>query len=95
MEQYGPLYTDQEFFTIHLNLDFQGMEKVREAVTAEDYGLARHRYADFIRSHLDPARYFSVLYEKPCNVIVAEGESEMEAAERICRNCLISCGTPY
>ena len=91
----GSRYSDAEFFKEQLNLRFPGMEEVAAAVAAEDYPAARKAYAAYIRSHLQPERYFCIPYDGPGNCIVLEGESEQESADRICRNRLVSCGIPH
>lgn len=91
----GPCCSDAEFFSKQLNLGFPGMEKVAEFAAAGRYAEARKAYAEYIRSHLQPQRYFCIPYDGPGNCIVLDGESESESAERICRNRLVSCGTPY
>ena len=53
-------------------------------------------FAAFFRSYLDStsSRFFSIPYEKPENVYTLPGESEREAADRICRGTLVSVGVP-
>lgn len=87
MAKYQSFYTDEEFFSNRLNLTFPGMEAVREAVNKNDYVMARHHYANYIRSHLKPDQYFSVPYGGPENNVSAIGETELESAARICMNC--------
>ena len=91
----GPLFSDEEFFQNQLNLDYPGMENTAQAIRKKDYLTARKEYAKYIRTHLKPEQYFTIPYDGPGNCIVLDGETEIEAADRICTNRLVSCGTPY
>ena len=95
MNKSEPLYSDAEFFGSQLNLKFPGMETVAEFAVAGRYMEARKAYAGYIRSHLQPQRFFCIPYDGPGNCIVLDGESESETADRICHNYLVSCGIPY
>ena len=52
--QRGPLLSDQEFFEECLNLDFEGMERVKECVGQGDFAGARAEMAAYIRGYLEP-----------------------------------------
>lgn len=41
MKKLGPLLSDEQFFCECLNLDYPGMEAVKEAVADKDYSLAK------------------------------------------------------
>lgn len=90
----GPLLTDTDFFRSCLQADYPGMEPVMKAVRREDWRTARHAYAAFVRSRLQPEAFFRIPYEVPENTYTLPGETERESADRICTNTLISCGTP-
>ena len=45
----GPLLSDEQFFGECLNLDYPGMEAVKEAVADKDYSLAKKEIASYIR----------------------------------------------
>ena len=78
-----------------LNLDYPGMEAVKEAVEAaggKDYSLARKEMASYIRKTLDADRFFEIPYEIPENIYKLPGESDAKAAERICNHTLVSVG---
>ena len=93
----GPLLSDEQFFGECLNLDYPGMEAVKEAVEAaggKDYSLARKEMASYIRKTLDADRFFEIPYEIPENIYKLPGESDAEAAERICNHTLVSVGVP-
>ena len=90
----GPLLSDEQFFGECLNLDYPGMEAVKEAVADEDYSLAKKKMASYIRKTLDADRFFEIPYEIPENIYKLPGESDAEAAERICNHTLVSVGVP-
>lgn len=97
-KQVGPLLTDQAFFTECLNLEYPGMEAVKEAVEKAksngDYREARKKMAAYIRETLDADRFFEIPYEIPENIYKLPGESDAEAVERICNHTLVSVGVP-
>ena len=90
----GPLLSDEQFFGECLNLDYPGMEAVKEAVADKDYSLAKKKMASYIRKTLDADRFFEIPYEIPENIYKLPGESDAEAAERICNHTLVSVGVP-
>ena len=90
----GPLLSDEQFFCECLNLDYPGMEAVKEAVADKDYSLAKKEMASYIRKTLDADRFFEIPYEIPENIYKLPGESDAEAAERICNHTLVSVGVP-
>lgn len=84
----GPLLSDEQFFGECLNLDYPGMEAVKEAVADKDYSLAKKEMASYIRKTLDADRFFEIPYEIPENIYKLPGESDAKAAERICNHTL-------
>ena len=90
----GPLLSDEQFFCECLNLDYPGMEAVKEAVADKDYSLAKKEMASYIRKTLDADHFFEIPYEIPENIYKLPGESDAEAAERICNHTLVSVGVP-
>lgn len=90
----GPLLDDKSFYLDHLDYSVPGLENVREAALRGDYEEAGGQFAAYIRKSLMPERFFTIPYEIPENVYMLPGESEIEAAERICRHTLVSCGVP-
>ena len=88
----GPLLSDEQFFGVCLNLEYPGMEAVKEAVADKDYSLAKKEMASYIRKTLDADRFFEIPYEIPENIYKLPGESDAEAAERICNHTLVSVG---
>ena len=59
----GPLLSDEQFFCECLNLDYPGMEAVKEAVADKDYSLAKKEMASYIRKTLDADHFFEIPYE--------------------------------
>lgn len=91
----GPLLSDEEFFMECLDENLSEVKEMQKVATAGDYQTARHLFAEYIRNTLDPDTFFTIPYEKPENWITKEGETEIESADRICENRLISCGIEY
>lgn len=89
----GPLLSDEQFFGECLNLDYPGMEAVKEAVEAaggKDYSLARKEMASYIRKTLDADRFFEIPYEIPENIYKLPGEMQRQQSESaIIRLCLL------
>jgi hypothetical protein len=90
----GPRLSDRDFFGRCLR-DTAEMKPVKLAAEKGDYPGARRAFAALIRRNLKPDLFFSIPYEAPENFYKSPEESEIEAANRICRNELISCGTPH
>ena len=88
----GPLLSDEEFFQQCLNEEIDAVKDMKKAAEAGDYASARHQFAEYIRTSLQPEIFFSIPYEKPENQIMQDGETAKEAADRICENKMISCG---
>ena len=79
----GPLLSDEQFFCECLNLDYPGMEAVKEAVADKDYSLAKKEMASYIRKTLDADHFFEIPYEIPENIYNLPGEKE-DAFDSIC-----------
>jgi hypothetical protein len=88
----GPLLSDRDFFGRCLP-DTVEMKPIKLAAERGDYPGAREAFAALIRRNLKADLFFTVPYEAPENFYKWPGESGIEAAGRICRNELISCGT--
>lgn len=78
----GPVITDRMFFE-SLNLDYPGMEQVREDVKAGDFSAARHSYAAYLRNSDLWKKYASVNPNPNYNCSLAD---------KYASNCLVSCG---
>jgi hypothetical protein len=88
----GPLLRDRDFFGTCL-LDTVETRPIKLAAEKGDYSGARRAFGELVRGSLKPDLFFSVPYEAPENFYKWPEESEVEAADRICCNELISCGT--
>ncbi|RRD94773.1 hypothetical protein EII17_06020 [Clostridiales bacterium COT073_COT-073] len=83
------------FFDEHLDLDYPGMEAVKQAVIQKDYETAKKEFAKYIRSFLKPDLFFQIPYEEPENIFRYPQESDKEACERIIHErTMISVGVP-
>ena len=91
---YGPLLTDEELFGQCLQLDWPGLEAVKEAAQARDWAAARGALAAYVRGMPVPEGFFDIPYEPPENMVTFPGESEAEACGRIMEHTLISVGVP-
>lgn len=90
----GPLLSDERFFLECLNLDYEGMEAVKDSAARRDWAGARREMAAYIRRTLEPERFFQIPYEVPENIYKYPDESDEEACRRICDHTLISVGVP-
>ncbi len=90
----GPRLSDAVFFNELVDTTLPGMEGLAEAAAAGEYALCRQIFAKRVRDHLRVD-----LYEKLGGDVVMRawgGEQDpLEEADKVCRNLLISCGTPY
>ena len=91
----GPLLSDKQFFFNCLNLEYRGMESVKDCVRVGNLSGARKAMAEYIRNSLEPDRFFQIPYEIPENMYKYPGESDTNACERICDHTLISVGVPH
>ena len=91
----GPKLTDAKFFGELIDCTLPGLEGVPAAAAAGDYAACRKMFGDYVRAALDPDTFFTSPYEFPENAFTFKGETEEEAAERIAKLYLISCGTPH
>ncbi len=86
---------EEVFFRECLELDYPGLEKVKQAADGKDYAAAKRELADYIRRTLQPERFFQIPYETPENVFKYPEESDEQACERILRkNVFLSVGVP-
>lgn len=95
IENIGPRLSEQEFFRECLDYGVPGMGEVKRAVDYGDYVAARKYFALHIRTSLNPDIFFSIPFEKAENTYTYPGETEIEAADRISRYILISCGIAH
>lgn len=90
----GPRLSDAEFFGERVDTSLPGMEGLAQAAAAGDYALCREIFARRVREHLRVD-----LYEKlggdAMSAAWGSGGDVLVEADKVCRNLLISCGTPY
>lgn len=91
----GPRLSDVDFFTRAVDTSRPGLEEVPVAVAAGDFARARRLFATEARRVLQPDRFFRLHRPFRGSHFLYPGETAAEAAERIVRGELISCGTPY
>lgn len=93
--QSGPRLSDLDFFTRALDPSYPGLEGIADLARSGDFAEARRSFARTARESLQLGRFFTTVAPKQReNKYMHEGESLSQAAERILRNELISCGTP-
>jgi hypothetical protein len=90
----GPRLTDAELFA-KIDLERPGLEGISEAIEAEDWAEARRIFAAEARESLQPERLLSIGRTFEGHGFMYEDETVAQAAERIARGELISCGTPH
>jgi hypothetical protein len=90
----GPRITDTDFFQ-KIDPTRPGLEGIPAAVTAGDFALARKLFAAEVRASLQPERFFKIEREFRGSHFMKEGETALQAAERIVQGELISCSTPF
>ena len=89
----GPLTSDESFFTTCLNLNYVGLEKVREAVEKQDYFLARTCYIEYLKTRKYPVWFFD--WHDFSNKKVRNAKYDRRIADRIAVNILPSCNIEY
>ncbi|HLV34624.1 MAG TPA: alginate lyase family protein [Spirillospora sp.] len=91
----GPRLTDFDFFTQVIDTTRPGLEAIPALVKQGDFAAARRVFAAEARASLQPERYLATVRPgRRENTYMYPGESFEEAAERILRLELISCGVP-
>lgn len=91
----GPRLTDERFFGEVIDTARPGLAGIPDAVARGDFAAARRLFAAEARASLQPERFLSVRREFHNSPHFQPGESVAEAAERILRLELLSCGTPH
>lgn len=89
----GPITSDESFFTTCLNLNYVGLEKVREAVEKQDYFLARTCYIEYLKTRKYPVWLFD--WRNFNNEIVRNAKYDTTSADLIANNNLTSCNIEY
>ncbi|MBN1582813.1 MAG: alginate lyase family protein [Anaerolineae bacterium] len=90
----GPRLSDADFFS-QIDTTRPGLQDIPERVSDGDFAAARRLFAAEVRDTLQPERFFSIRRAFRGYNFMYENESAEQAAERILRNELISCGTPH
>jgi hypothetical protein len=91
----GPRLSDADFFGQALDTSRPGLEEIPAAVARGDFGAARRLFAAEARRSLQPARLLAIARRFGGDNVLHPGERAGDAAERILRLELISCGTPH
>ena len=89
----GPITSDESFFTTCLNLNYVGLEKVREAVEKQDYFLARTCYIEYLKTRKYPVWFFD--WHDFSNKKVRNSKYDIGIADKIAANILPSCNIEY
>jgi hypothetical protein len=90
----GPRLSDGDFFE-RIDTTRAGLEGIPAAVARGDLATARRLFADEVRRTLQPERFLRIRRSFRGRNFLRRGESVEQAAERILRRELISCGTPH
>jgi hypothetical protein len=95
MTEQGPRLSDYDFFTNAIDTSRPGLRTIPALVSQGDFAAARRVFAAEARASLQPERYLSTVRPgRRENTYMYPGETFEEAAERILRLELISCGVP-
>ena len=86
--------TDEVFFTRHVDTSLAGLEEIPSLCQSGRYDEVRRVFAAAVRRRAEPEKFLSLPFEQEENMTKLDGENEMDAAERVCRGVLISCGVP-
>jgi len=96
MGQYnGPRTSDTVFFSSLIDVSLPELEGIPDLASKGDFKKARRVFADYVRASLKPDYFNQQPYTVFETGIVFPGETWMQAADRICQNHVISCGTAY
>ncbi len=91
----GPRLSDHDFFTQAIDTNRPGLEGIPALVAQGDYAAARKAFATEARANLQPQRLLGTIRtDRRENQYTYAGESLQDAAERMLRLELISCGVP-
>ncbi len=91
---FGPRLSDADFF-LKIDTNLPGLENIPEMIAQSNYVEARKIFAAHVRNTLQPDRFLKIEREFRGAYFMYEGETPEQAAERILRGELISCGTPH
>ena len=86
------IMTDKDFFDA-LNLDYPGLQEVRESVNKGNYRRAKDKYVTYIKNRKTPKWYFDWRdFSSPSN---RNPKAKTGYADRYANNELLSCGVWY
>ncbi len=91
----GPRLSDADFFGNCVDTRRPGLEAIPAAVARGGFAAARRSFAAEARRSLRPERFFRLRRRFEGGNVMYPGETDAEAAERILRLELISCGVPH
>ncbi|MGN6757463.1 MAG: alginate lyase family protein [Thermomicrobiales bacterium] len=91
----GPRLSDTDFFTKVVDSTQPGLAELPALAARGDFATARQRFAAEVRRTLQPERFLRARRTFEGTHFMYPGETTAEAAERILRLELISCGTPH
>lgn len=91
----GPKLSDEEFFGSLINTNIAGLEKIPAYVEKNNYCETRKILADYVRKNLNPEMFFKAKQPFLTDICKYPGETDRQAADRICRLEIISCGIPH
>jgi hypothetical protein len=91
----GPRLSDADFFTKIVDSTRPGLEDLPALAAHGDFVAARQRFAAEVRRTLQPKRFLRAQRTFQGTHFMYPDETTAEAAERILRLELLSCGTPH
>lgn len=80
-----------EYLLNKIDLSLDGLSQIPSLINAGDIAGAERCYADFVRSHLMPERYFRLPYYAQENVWKSADETEEDVYKRLLHNEVMSC----
>ncbi len=95
MDMHGPRLSDHDFFTKAIDTTRAGLQGIPALVQQGDYPAARAAFAAEVRASLHPERLLGTIRpDRRENQYTYPDETLEQAAERMLRLELISCGVP-
>lgn len=88
----GPITDDEAFFNA-VNLDYPGLEKVKQAVEKKDYATANIEFVAHLKSRTKPVWHFD--WHDFNKQESRDASYNCREADKIASNLLQSCGVPY
>lgn len=92
----GPKLTDDQFFGELIDCSLPGLGAIPALVSVKDFSGCRELFAAYVRKTIDADRFFRIPNSLPKgNKVMHPEETVEEAAERIMKLQMRSCGTTY